>query len=112
MHAIKAMYAKQVMRLVESDCRKMVGNTTQPVELALQIKHQDAYTMIKKLFIALPDPYFYNLNSTLADDLLLFISRNYLLFEAQEDFESEAYTNHFINFIYVLSEDIRARYFQ
>lgn len=106
------MYAKQVMRLLEYDCRKMAKNKSQPIELVLQINHKDAYTMIKKIIVALPDPYFYNLNRTLTEDLLLFISRNYLLFEAQEDFNSENYTNHFINFIYALSEDIKNLYFQ
>lgn len=111
MHKTKQVYANRIMKLVESSCIQVTRNNPYPVERALYLKRDASYDVIKKIIIALPEPFFHQLPTPFIEDFIKFISSNYLLFEAQENYESEYYEDNLMNFIHVLSKDIGDRYF-
>lgn len=111
MHPRKKLYAKEVFGLVIKICTKFSDNTKDAIPVVLNISNEDAFEIIKKVMIALPDNFFYNATPSLLYDMLAFISKNLVLFQVQENIAQEDYAYHLINFINDLSLTIDERYY-
>src|SRR5690349_12568184 len=111
MHPRKEIYAQEVYHLVGMICKQMSEPTKAAIPTVLNITNNDAQIIINKIMIALPDCYFYNANAAKLYDMLAFISKNLILFQAQEHFEEEDYAYNLINFISSLSQSIAKRYY-
>jgi hypothetical protein len=112
MHPQKKIYAKEIYYLVSKICKKISSKQNATISSVFNISNKDAHEIINKILIALPDNYFYNSNTTMLYDMLAFISKNWVLFQVQEDIEDENYANHLIEFINSLSISIGMRYYQ
>jgi hypothetical protein len=112
MHPQKKIYAKEIYYLVTKICQKISVSPNATVSSVFNITNKDAHEIINKILIALPDNYFYNSNTIMLYDMLAFISKNWVLFQVQEDIQDENYANHLIDFINSLSISIGMRYDQ
>lgn len=112
MHPRKKIYAKEIYNLVAIICKKMSEGTNAAIPNVLSISNKDAYDIIKKIIIALPDDYFYMANATMLYDMIAFISKNLIFFQVQENIEEEDYAYHLIDFINSLSTSIAMRYYK
>ncbi|HAT8266801.1 TPA: hypothetical protein JBA93_13545 [Legionella pneumophila subsp. pneumophila] len=112
MHPRKKIYANEVYQLVNTICKQISENKNVAIAEVLNISEKDAYEIIKKIMIALPDSYFYNANTTMLYDMIAFISKNLIFFQVQENIDEEDYAYHLINFINGLSTSIAIRYYQ
>ena len=112
MHPRKEAYSREVLRLVTRLCGEMTVKKNQAIPLVLDISESEAEDIINKIMIALPDKFFYNATIEMLDDMLLFISKNILLFQVQENIEEERYAAHLIGFIRCLVASIADRYYQ
>lgn len=111
MHPLKREYAKEVYSSVLEACSLMTEDKQTPVASVLKINANDAQDIINKILIALPDHFFYLASETKLNDILFFIAKDYMFFQAQEDVESEDYAHNLINFITHLTSDIAQRYY-
>ncbi len=110
MNRIKKNCIKKVVRFTELSCTRS-SREIKPVEHLLHMTHEDLFVKIEKIINALPDYYFYDLNSVLKEDLMDFISRHYVFFETSREYTNENYNNDLELFIISLSDRIRVRYF-
>lgn len=109
-HPRKKIYAKEIYNLMALICKTMSGNNAGILSV-LNLSDKDAYGIINKMMIALPDNYFYNANTTMLYDMLCFITKNLILFQVQEDIDDENYAYHLIDFINSLSMSLATRYY-
>jgi hypothetical protein len=112
MHPLKREYAKEVYNAVFEACSVMTGDKVTPIASVLKINANQAQDIINKILIALPDQFFYLASKTQLSDILFFIAKDYMFFQAQEDIESEDYAYNLINFITHLTSDIAKRYYR
>lgn len=111
MHPRKKIYAQEIYKLITLICKKMSKGNSAGISSVLNISNKDAYDIINKIVIALPDNYFYNANTIMLYDILGFISKNLILFQVQENIEEKDYAYHLIDFINNLSASIALRYY-
>lgn len=111
MHPRKKIYAKEAYNLVKKICEQFSDNKTQSIPIVLNISNQDAFEIIKKVMIALPDNFFYNATPDMLYDMIGFISKNLILFQVQENIDQEDYAYHLLDFINNLSVTIDKRYY-
>ena len=108
---MKRKYAQKVLKLLVDTCRLMSAEKDEPLFRVLNISSNMAADIINKIMISLPDRQFYNATPMMLHDILGFIVKNYIFFEAQEDINSDAYVYDLRNFIVSLSFEIDARYY-
>ena len=111
MHPRKKKSTNEVFHLVATICCQLMEEEHESIQRVLNMSEEDAQDLISKVVFALPDRYFYNENPAMLDDMLLFISKNIVLFQAEENTDDANYGMHLIDFISRLTHDLEARTF-
>lgn len=112
MHPKKIEYSQIVFDRMSQICAEFSEEKDSAIPLVLKISPADAKEIINKVMIALPDRYFYSSTPIVLNDMLAFISKNLVFFQAQENLEENNYANHLLGFINSLSMAIANRYYQ
>ncbi|CDZ76974.1 hypothetical protein BN59_01253 [Legionella massiliensis] len=111
MHPRKRQYSNEIYNLVTSSCMNMADEKNRAIPQLLNITADDARELIRRIVTALPDDYFYNATEQMRYGIFAFISKNFILFQCQEDIDSDDYAYHLIDFIRNLSSNIARRYY-
>ncbi|MBI2785389.1 MAG: hypothetical protein HYX60_03405 [Legionella longbeachae] len=114
MHPRKEQYVKEIYQFIELYCEAnthIKHSASSPITIVLGISNADALKLINKILIALPDCFFYLAKPQRIEEIVSFIAKQYLLFQAQENIDDELFPTLFINFINNLVEDIMLRYY-
>ncbi|WP_126322280.1 hypothetical protein [Candidatus Rickettsiella viridis] len=77
----------------------------------LKLSTTNLEKIIDKIIIALPERQFHNASPIMSQDILSFIAKNFIFFQAQEDLNSDGYEQNLLSFIGCLSDQIDQRYF-
>ena len=76
----------------------------------LGIGKKDLKTILKKIVVALPDYIFLSQLPNIYDEVLEYLTKEYILFQCQEDINSPDFVNNLINFIYEIINEINQNY--
>jgi len=112
MHPKKLGYSKDILYLVKKSCAVFSHKRNPSLRSMININHDEAFYIIKKIMIALPDHFFYNANKKKLNDMIAFIAKNFILFQSQEEINGDHYAYNLINFIDDLTSAIGIRYYQ
>jgi hypothetical protein len=76
----------------------------------LGIYKKDLHIILKKIVVALPDYIFLKQLPDIYSEVMEYLSREYILFQCQEDIESPYFANNLANFIYEVTNTINQNY--
>lgn len=111
MDPLKQEYTQKAVHLIKASCRLMTEEAKEPTLAVLKLSPNNLEKIIAKIMIELPDHQLHNASHLMRQDILSFIVKNFLFFEAQEDINSNTYKHHLLGFITCLSAQIDARYY-
>jgi len=104
MHKLKEKFADEVYATVYEVCRDVFARSdakiTDPVGFTLGISAEQAADVINKIVTAIPDKYVYVGSKIIKKNIQDYIAKEFITFQAQEDYEADDYADMLVNFIY------------
>jgi hypothetical protein len=108
----REQFAKEIFGYVSNICQNRLSDnkTGDRVLDVLGFNKEDLRVILKKITIALPDYIFLRGLPDIYHEVLEYLSKEYILFQCQEDTKRPDFANNLANFIYEVSNTINQNY--
>lgn len=113
MHTRREKFAKDIFIYISDICQNQLSDNEvveNRVFDVLGISKKDLQIILKKIVVALPDYIFLPQLPDLYNEVLGYLSVEYVLFQCQEDVEDPYFVDDLINFIYETVNTINQNY--
>lgn len=113
MHSKKEEFVKEIFYYIENICRDTLSSSEPYEELVFDVMgicREDLWVMLRKVVNALPDYIFLDQLPDLSEEVCEYLSREYILFQCQEDINDPCFANNLENFIYEVINTINQNY--
>jgi|GEM_PF-5425204 len=108
----REQFANELFKYILDICQKQLSDHESQTQLVdvLGIEQQDLLIILKKIVVALPDYIFLDQLPDIYSEVLEYITKEYILFQSQENIKDPYFSDDLINFIYEVNNTINDNY--